>query len=122
MMKRLGTFHLGAFCLVTFAILLVDKPKLASCGSIFFFMPFVSKSIKITFMPLAEEMAARGHEVVVLMPHPTKKPNPNLKEIIIDGREFIEMTDKVSEQQLKTGADGIPPVFEIFNAGLLVSI
>ena len=46
----------------------------------------------------------------------------NLKEIIIDGREFIEMTEKVSEQQLKTGADGIPPVFEMFNAGLLVSI
>ena len=73
-------------------------------------------------MPLAEEMAARGHEVVVLMPHPTKKPNPKVNEIIIDGHEFIELTEKLSEKELKAGADGIPPVFEMFNAGLLVSI
>ena len=64
--------------------------KLASCGSILFYIPFCSKSVKITFMPLAEEMAERGHEVVVVMPFATKKPHPKVKEIIIDPRNGMK--------------------------------
>ncbi len=41
-------------------------------GRILFYMPLVSKSMKITFMPLAEELARRGHEVVIIMPHDGK--------------------------------------------------
>ena len=71
-------------------------------------------------MPLAEEMAKRGHEVAVLMPYPTKKPNPKIKEIITDGREWDEMQQSISNEKLKTGADQTPPVFELINTATLV--
>ena len=73
-------------------------------------------------MPLAEEMAERGHEVVVVMPHPTKKPNPKLKEIIIDGKELLDMLERVSGDKLSEGANPYPPVFELADAAILVSI
>ena len=73
-------------------------------------------------MPIVDEMAARGHEVVVLMPYPTKNAHPRVKEIIIEGKEFVDMTDRVSEQKLKVGGDANPPVFELINTALLVSI
>ena len=43
----------------------------ASAGSVFIWLPFMSKSVKITVMPVAEAMADRGHEVVIVLPHPT---------------------------------------------------
>merc|ERR1711894_671757 len=64
-------------------------------------------------MPLAEEMAAKGHEVVVVMPYATKTPNPKVKEIIVDGKEWDDMQAKMSEEKLKTGADSKPPLFEV---------
>ena len=73
-------------------------------------------------MPLAEEMGERGHEVVVVMPHPTKKPNPKLKEIIIDGKELLDMLERVSEDKLRSGANANPPVFELADAAIAVSI
>jgi hypothetical protein len=76
--------------------------------------------MKITFMPLAEEMARKGHEVVVLMPYPTKKPNPKVKEIIIDGSEWDEMQESISNEKLKTGADATPPILELVNMATLV--
>ena len=73
-------------------------------------------------MPVAEEMAARGHEVVVLMQHPSKKPNPKLKEIIIDGREIEELSEKVSEQKLRSGDGGSLPISDLLNTAFLVSM
>ena len=121
-MAKPGASYLGTVFFMTAAILLIYEAQLGSCGSILLYMPFVSKSMKITFMPIAEEMATRGHEVVVVMPYQTKKPNPKIKEIIVEGKEFTDMTDRVSEQKLKTGADANPPLLELINTALLVSI
>ena len=103
-------------------LLLGTVVKLASCGSVLFYIPFCSKSVKITFMPLAEEMASKGHEVVVVMPYATKKPNPKVKEIIIDSKEWDGMQAKMSEEKLQTGADSKPPLFELVNVATMVGI
>ena len=103
-------------------VLLGTVVKLASCGSVLFYIPFCSKSVKITFMPLAEEMAARGHEVVVVMPYASKTPNPKVKEIIIDSTEWDGMQAKMSEEKLQTGADSKPPLFEIVDIAIKVGI
>ena len=52
-------------------------------------------------MPVASEMARRGHEVVVITQHPDKKPDHNLTEITIDGKIFNDMIEKVSVEKLK---------------------
>ena len=85
------------------------------CGSLLFYMPLVSRSMKITFMPLAEAMAERGHEVVVVMPHPSKKPHPKVKEIIVDATGFEAFTAKASKESLQAGASTVPPIMEFFN-------
>ena len=71
---------------VLFSLSLLGGKLLVSGGNVFFYMPVVSKSIRITFMPVATEMAKRGHEVVVLTQHPDKNPNPNITEINVDGK------------------------------------
>ena len=72
-------------------------------------------------MPLAEEIAAKGHEVVVVMPYATKKPNPKVKEIIIDGKELDDLHEGMSVTQLKTGADSKYPLFEVVDIAVSVS-
>ena len=49
-------------------------------------------------------------------------PNPKVKEIIVDGKEFIELTEKNSEEKLKQGADLSVPVFDMVEAAILVSV
>ena len=49
-------------------------------------------------------------------------PNPNVKEIVIDGNEFNEMTERVSDEKLKSGADSAPPLMELINTAVVVSI
>ena len=102
-------------------LLLLNQPHVVSCGSILFYMPMVTKSIRITFMPVASEMAKRGHEVVIVTQHPDKNPNPNLTEIIIDGKDFNEFTDRLSAEKLKTGGNPDPPIMEAIELQLLVS-
>ncbi len=53
-------------------------------GRILFYMPLTSKSMKITFMPLAESLAERGHQVVVLMPHQATPKSKNLQVVTVD--------------------------------------
>ncbi len=46
---------------------IVDKPVIQDGsikGHVLFFFPMITKSAKITFMPVAEEMAKRGHQVM----------------------------------------------------------
>ena len=72
-------------------------------------------------MPLAEQMVAKGHEVVVLMPFPTKTPNPKIKEIIVNGSEFIQHIGKKINEEVKTGEAPIFPIFGVVQNALLVS-
>ena len=101
-------------------VLLANQSNFASCGSILLYMPIVTKSARITFMPLATEMAKRGHEVVVVTQHPDKKPNPNITEITVDAKEFNELTDRMSAEKLKTGGNPDPPLAEFIECQLLV--
>ena len=57
---------------------------LASCeaGKIMFWMPVGSKSMKITYMPMLEELAKRGHEITVVHPFKMKEPVKGITEII----------------------------------------
>ena len=72
-------------------------------------------------MPVASEMARRGHEVVVITQHPDKKPVANLTEITIDGKEFNEFVEIISTEKLKLGGNPDPPMMKIIELQLLVS-
>ncbi len=61
----------------------VNTSPASRTGRILFYMPLTSRSMKITFMPLAESLADRGHEVVVIMPHQAKAKR-NLDVITVD--------------------------------------
>ena len=108
--------------IVLHLILFLGQPNVVDSGRILFYMPLVSRSIRITFMPVASEMAGRGHEVVVITQHPDKKPDPNLTEITIDGTIFNNLMEKVSAEKLKTGGNPDPPLMEFVEAQLAVSI
>ena len=71
-------------------------------------------------MPVASEMARRGHEVVVITQHPDKNPNPNITEITIEAKEFNEFTERVSAEKLKTGGNPDPPIMEMIELQLSV--
>ena len=116
--KVTGIFSFGISQILL--LILINSSHLVSCGNILFWMPLCSKSMKITFMPLAEELVNRGHEVSVVMPYPTKKPNPKITEIIVDGTSWDELQQRMSNEKLQTGASQVPPLFEIIEEAILV--
>ena len=67
-MKCLQYFGLVLVCGTVLVIQPVTSEK------ILFYMPFVAKSVTITFMPLAEELSRRGHDVTVIVPRKSKSP------------------------------------------------
>ncbi len=60
-----------------------DEPPLVKPGRILFYMPLTTRSMKLTYLPLAEALVARGHEVTVVMPHEAKSTD-NLEVITIE--------------------------------------
>jgi hypothetical protein len=42
-----------------------DAGSRTNRGNILFFFPVITKSAKITFMPVAEKLAERGHQVLI---------------------------------------------------------
>ena len=65
-------------------------------GRIMFWAPMISTSMRITFQPLAEELARRGHSVTVVMPfHREGKAVPGLEVVTIDST-FQELSDAFS--------------------------
>ena len=61
-------------------------------GRVLVWCPAASKSIKITFMPVVESLAERGHEVVLVTPFMSKKKIPGVTEIQAVSK-FEEITD-----------------------------
>ena len=47
-----------------------------------FWMPVGSKSMKITYMPMLEELAKRGHEITLVHPFKMKEQVEGITEII----------------------------------------
>ena len=73
---------------------------LVDCGKYLFYFPMITKSIKITFMPVAKELVSRGHRVTVVMPFDEKEV-PNGMEIITFSSHFEEFSKEVSKDALK---------------------
>ena len=68
----------------TLFLLLLSSMLIASCegGKILFWMPVGSKSMKITYMPMLEELAKRGHEITLVHPFKLKETVKGITEII----------------------------------------
>ena len=65
-------------------LLLVTSMLLATGegGKILFWSPFGSKSTKICYMPMLEELAKRGHEITVVHPHKSKQDTKGITSIL----------------------------------------
>ena len=65
-------------------------------GKIMFYAPLVSRSMVMTFMPLAEALASRGHKVVAVIPlEYDAKTRENLEVITVQSR-FEELFSNFS--------------------------
>ena len=67
----------------SFALLFTLCWLFSPCFSerILFLTPVGSKSHKFAFMPIAEELASRGHQVTVVSPYKASKSITNIREI-----------------------------------------
>jgi len=74
-------------------VLILATVSMVSAGKILFYMPMTSKSMKITYIPLAEALAERGHEVTVLMPFSHKSKNEKLTIITVESK-FEQLTER----------------------------
>jgi hypothetical protein len=92
------------------------------CGKVLFYMPFISESVKITFMPVATELALRGHSVTIVTPFPDKKVNPTLgiRQISFDSNFMVENIKRISKEKLGVSANDSFPIFELFNVAFTV--
>ena len=84
--------------LLPFAILVVSMSVFAEGGKVLIWLPMVSKSVKITYTPVVEELARRGHEVYVAHPFKSKEKTKgitefqsfdNLEEFLQDMSRFV---------------------------------
>ena len=66
--------------LFSFAILVVTMTAFAEAGKVLIWLPMVSKSVKITYTPVVEELARRGHEVYVAHPFKSKEKTKGITE------------------------------------------
>ena len=75
----------------------------ASSGSFLFYMAFASKSVKITFMPLAEELSKRGHDVTVVMPFASQEPVKGIKEIVAQSpiEEMLSQVGRLGHRRVR---------------------
>ncbi|XP_067010963.2 UDP-glycosyltransferase UGT5 [Anabrus simplex] len=71
----------GELCTWTLLLLVVGGTQGAKILGLF---PFPAKSHMISFSPLLQELAHRGHEVTVVSSFPLKNPPPNFKDIVLD--------------------------------------
>jgi glucuronosyltransferase len=83
------TVHLiGALLCLTLTLIVCSTP--VSSSKILVLVFFSSKSHKITYMRLIEELASRGHEITVVTPIKQDKPIKNIKEVFtLDIQPFM---------------------------------
>lgn len=53
--------------------------------------PVCSKSHKISFMPIVEALAEKGHQVTVVTPFSPENQKPNVKEIVLQKNALMEI-------------------------------
>ena len=91
------------------------------CGKILFYMPFISESVKITFMPVAVELASRGHSVTIVTPYPDKMlDNSNIRQISFDSEFMVDKIREISKEKLNPNSDDKFPIFDLFNVAFTV--
>lgn len=82
---------------LSFAVLLILCWLFSPCFSerILFLTPVGSKSHKFAFMPIAEELASRGHQVTVVSPYKPSKSIKNISEI-----QLVKVAKLVEEVEI----------------------
>jgi len=81
---------LGSVALFGLLACILDLPSPTSSAKILVPVFFSSKSHKITYMRLLEELASRGHEITILSPvKPFGKPIKNIKEVYTFDTEAV---------------------------------
>ena len=63
-------------------VVVVTMTSTVYSGKVLLWCPAASTSMKITYMPVMEELARRGHEVTLVTPFPSKKKIDRVTEII----------------------------------------
>jgi hypothetical protein len=90
------------------------------CGKIMFYLPLMSKSVKMCVMPLAEELGRRGHHVTLVLNFASATPAPNVTEIVVES-DFERVTREMSTRLLSESASGslasISPLTTVLAAG-----
>ena len=75
--------------------------RLCYAGRYLFYMPYSTKSMKITFMPVVEELGRHGHEVTVVMAYPPDyKALPPSVRVIQVINTFAEIEQQISDHFL----------------------
>ena len=85
---------IGLATATVFVALLGSQP--VNAGKILFFMPVIAKSTKITWYPLAKELADRGHEVTIVNPE-YGHLYPSIREFVIPRTFFNDYTRYLSK-------------------------
>ena len=81
---------------ILFSLSLIKVTLNVTFGAkILLFFTISSYSHRIAVWPYVEKLAATGHEVTLVQPHPPKKPNPNVTEfypqsMLNAGGSFVE--------------------------------
>lgn len=78
-------------CSLTFVVLLGQWLVLSQADRILVLAPACSKSHKISFMPIVEALAEKGHQVTVVTPFSPDNQIENVKEIVVRNNIFTEM-------------------------------
>ena len=73
-------------------------------GHYLFYLPFSSKSIKLGFMPMALDLAEKGHNITIVSPYQEEKHISGIFEII-HSSPFEALADKISENILRESVD-----------------
>ena len=68
--------------LLTVLVVVVAMTSTVYGGKVLLWCPAASTSMKITYMPVMEELASRGHEVTLVTPFPSMKKIDRIKDIV----------------------------------------
>jgi len=103
-------YFLGVLVTTTLLLVLTSIPEIHG-DKILVLVFFSSKSHKITYMRLIEELAARGHEVTVVSSIKQAKPIKNIREVFTSDTEKV--FGKVDFFELKESGSQAGP-FQVF--------
>lgn len=84
-------------------------------AKILFYSAMCSTSIKMTFFPLAQELAKKGHQVTVVWPYAEKEKQANL-EIITIQSDFDDFAKNLSTLLLKENPRAAMPAVQLVSA------